>query len=806
MYTFSGDAFIGGEVIGWSGMEYEFYVTGASTNSNYKIFLRDPSEIDRVITELQNSNPVILSIDYRPTGNLYGLERGKYGTQTNDYNWYADQTSAFANSKLISLSFDLPNKKISGKMDYPINNLSVGQVVTVNNTVSYSSNLLVGPSYPSQFTTGTTADIYVNSVTGFSVGDKIIISNALCQGFSLDPQTFTITSKDSATNKIQATVSPGLPGTGNISAVSGKTAVVLFAQKNIDGLYKILTLNSDNVTFTASSLNSNLTSFYPSSNVIVGVPIYGNLMLNNYFYVYSNNNTASANFTQTYSDPTAKSTIDIGNNIISIYTASGTSENTTTIVSPNFDAKNCNYFSTIFQATPADQNKYKYAGITLLFGDSNAYYPLHVGISWYDGTKTDTKAGVNLGTTAANYFATAPSSPTISIKDCGDGKAHRFSVFVQNKERKIHMLLDNNYVGFIDLTSAVAIDLTKLSNSDIPPQIKAFGAYAGIQKLTNNTEASKNNTNPTKIYEIYAAQWNTDSSLTTDKDLKDLSEIIELKEQYHFQSKKYLNNIVKNIPNNNKYYFWESLWSIKGFKMIDNIDFDYTPIDPRTAISGDVSYTPSGTTYQTDNSGVTSQVYQLGLESVLPQNLAKSNLMASPFKFSMAISNNSTNNQFPNDLVKINNDTYPNIGQYIALQTQDGKVGNANITPLTIYAQRQTFSNDYRQEKVFNVQNISNSIQIDSPWIQSKSDAVALMKNISLLNQTFNNEVTVSIFGNPLIQIGDFCQMVYSLKEIGYDQESAKVIPRYFFVKSVKHSYTAGFSTTLTLKPMFDIS
>ena len=79
---------------------------------------------------------------------------------------------------------------------------------------------------------------------------------------------------------------------------------------------------------------------------------------------------------------------------------------------------------------------------------------------------------------------------------------------------------------------------------------------------------------------------------------------------------------------------------------------------------------------------------------------------------------------------------------------------------------------------------------LTSPWIQSKAMARDLADWIRD-NWTYGNEnITVNIFGNPLLQVGDVVRVEYPEKHISGD----------FFVVGIRNSFEAGISTSLDLR------
>lgn len=80
--------------------------------------------------------------------------------------------------------------------------------------------------------------------------------------------------------------------------------------------------------------------------------------------------------------------------------------------------------------------------------------------------------------------------------------------------------------------------------------------------------------------------------------------------------------------------------------------------------------------------------------------------------------------------------------------------------------------------------------EFSSPWIQSKAMADELR---DWLNSTFsygNDQLTVELFGNPLIEVGDVVSVTFAEKHIDGD----------YFVISVTNSFNQGLTTNATLR------
>ena len=65
-----------------------------------------------------------------------------------------------------------------------------------------------------------------------------------------------------------------------------------------------------------------------------------------------------------------------------------------------------------------------------------------------------------------------------------------------------------------------------------------------------------------------------------------------------------------------------------------------------------------------------------------------------------------------------------------------------------------------------------------------------MLKIVEMGLEGFSKTVSLSIFGNPLIQVGDIITLSYSLN--GIDGQK-------YMVQSVAHSFSSGLSTSLKM-------
>lgn len=94
-------------------------------------------------------------------------------------------------------------------------------------------------------------------------------------------------------------------------------------------------------------------------------------------------------------------------------------------------------------------------------------------------------------------------------------------------------------------------------------------------------------------------------------------------------------------------------------------------------------------------------------------------------------------------------------------------------------------------ERVIDLSNMSEVVQLDSEWIQSKQAAHKMLRVVQMGLEGFSKNVALSIFGNPLVQVGDVISLSYALNGISQQK---------YFVHSVSHSFAQGLETSLGLK------
>jgi hypothetical protein len=236
---------------------------------------------------------------------------------------------------------------------------------------------------------------------------------------------------------------------------------------------------------------------------------------------------------------------------------------------------------------------------------------------------------------------------------------------------------------------------------------------------------------------------------------------------YFYQDREFLNGLIQDQPlsSNSPTYLMQTTPEISG---INYYDVQYTT---PAAVSVDVLPIEYMWYYFPGNNPEDQKNYQKKL--IDEYSLAYSTPLNTGFRAKMAIANNSPN------MVFLHKDS-DELNQFTI---------NLNLWTHEVVAP----SDPEIIERVIDPSNLSEVVQLDSEWIQSKNAAYKILKTIEMGMDGFSKEVSLSIFGNPLIQVGDTIGLVYSLNGIG------KNTPQKYLVNSVSHSFNQGLLTSLRL-------
>ena len=241
--------------------------------------------------------------------------------------------------------------------------------------------------------------------------------------------------------------------------------------------------------------------------------------------------------------------------------------------------------------------------------------------------------------------------------------------------------------------------------------------------------------------------------------------LLERSVSYFYQDREFLNGIVQNQPlyTNSPTYIMQTTPEIAG---INYYDVQYTT---PAAVSVDVFPIEYMMKYYPGNSPEDQTKFQKKL--VDEYSLSYSTPMNTGFRARMAIANGRPH------MVILKKDS----------DELNDLTNNFNLWTHEIVAP----SDPEIIEQVIDPSNMSEVVQLDSEWIQSKQAAYKMLKVMQMGIEGFSKSISLNIFGNPLIQVGDIVTLSYNLNGISGQK---------YFVHSVNQSFSQGLETSLILK------
>lgn len=335
----------------------------------------------------------------------------------------------------------------------------------------------------------------------------------------------------------------------------------------------------------------------------------------------------------------------------------------------------------------------------------------------------------------------------IPVSSVFDSESHRLSVYFTGNDMVI--AIDNKRIQLLEYKKTQPFYNKKKTS---------FGAYL---------QAKDNQAVKMHINELYA-----DTVMPDSTGSKPSVDIYPIENRYYFSSSKFLDNIVRGMSQVKKFYLFQSFPQAYGFKLYD-VKHALSPIRPHTAQIIPVRYGSQAVPSKTNEKGAI-------LGPIHSDDLSYSSLHSTPFRSRFAVVNNT------NELVVLSS----------------GK-DNATHEPLQILANYQLLSEERIIERVVDP-NYALTIDLSTSWISSKAEAETISKLLAKSTNTFYTDINVSIFGNPLIQVGDIAQITYGLKRVGYDPANPSFSNTLnCIVTSVTQGFNGSLSDTqLTLKPL----
>jgi hypothetical protein len=241
--------------------------------------------------------------------------------------------------------------------------------------------------------------------------------------------------------------------------------------------------------------------------------------------------------------------------------------------------------------------------------------------------------------------------------------------------------------------------------------------------------------------------------------------LLERSVNYFYQDREFLNGMVQNQPlyTNSPTYIMQTTPEIAG---INYYDVQYTT---PAAVSVDILPIEYMMKYYPGNSPEDQTKFQKKL--VDEYSLSYSTPLNTGFRARMAIANGRPHMVIlKKDADELNNLT-----------------NNFNLWTHEIVAP----SDPEIIEQVIDPSNMSEVVQLDSEWIQSKQAAYKMLKVVQMGIEGFSKTVSLRIFGHPLIQVGDIVTLSYNLNGISGQK---------YFIQSVAQSFSQGLETSLVLK------
>jgi hypothetical protein len=320
-----------------------------------------------------------------------------------------------------------------------------------------------------------------------------------------------------------------------------------------------------------------------------------------------------------------------------------------------------------------------------------------------------------------------------------DGDMHSFNLYFDSAS--IVVLLDGDSKRY-DLKGAATLD---------PATQCYFGAY--IKPLEKTSQSLF-------LYEFYAADYAK-------------AELNQYNNR-HYTSSQYLDNLIGRRNKSYTYFHYASPPLARGINFYD-VKLESAPV----FTSGDKTISIQKIAYNNAGSDWTT------LQPVSKGDISYSTPIGTAFQQKFAIAHDGPINQ---GLIILNTG-----------QSQSGDIS----TSLTLLGNNMYLSEQKTLKRIIDSNYANNTISLTMDWVRDLNQVEKAISNIIRANSGFNLDYSIRVFGNPLIQAGDFGQITYKLKKIGVDPSNSSVKPLVGLITSVRSTYRDGFDNTeLTFKPM----
>lgn len=256
---------------------------------------------------------------------------------------------------------------------------------------------------------------------------------------------------------------------------------------------------------------------------------------------------------------------------------------------------------------------------------------------------------------------------------------------------------------------------------------------------------------------------NTTSSNSELAEIYACESVLDNKFKYHFTSQRFLDALVAGKNIQEKFTMIQTAPQLIGLNMYDvqaqtSPSLGAEPFEIMYDISYSTNITPSST------------VSTAHVVTVPGSSLSYSTIINSGYRIKFAVANNT------------------NYSVWTKSTINSKRIVNAGLAVLSrnpIYLTEQQTA-----ERVLNPQNVNEVIEVQSDWIQSKKVANNLMGVIARSSDSFSKDISVTLFGNPLVQIGDVITLTHNYKNINKIN---------FFVHTVEQTLKDGLMTQITM-------
>lgn len=286
---------------------------------------------------------------------------------------------------------------------------------------------------------------------------------------------------------------------------------------------------------------------------------------------------------------------------------------------------------------------------------------------------------------------------------------------------------------------------------------RKFGAF------TSSTPVEISPADPNIIYPT--SNYTAGSSLAYIREIYATEKVLkERSVNYYFQDREFLNGLIQGerLFANYKEYIMQTQPTIVG---INTYDVQYTN---GAAVSADILPVEYSWLYFPGNTLIEQQYIRHQL--VDEYSVSYSTPLNTGFRAKFAIANNSS---------------------HMVYLKKDSDELNQFVVNLNLWTHEVIVPSDPENlEHVIDGGNILETMQIDSSFIQSRDSAEKLLKLVGHSIDNFSKDVSLNIYGNPLIEVGDVVTVSYPL--LGVNQQK-------YIVHSVSNSFNNGLSTKLTL-------